>query len=113
MAGAIRNSCVVRGTLAANQFQWVYHVPAGYVLLLKNVVLRPLAATQSTIIVYISDSAGTAPCTIYQANIDSTQANAWNGWVALNATDMLAIQTQAVALNYWVSGALLPFSPGL
>lgn len=110
MAFGIRNSCVARGSLSAGVNTTVYTVPAGYVLLLKSVVLLSGGATTSqSYDIYLAAGA-TYVALAANKFADASGQAFWNGWVALNGGDLLQI-TIPTAGFYWVSGALLPQIP--
>lgn len=108
---AIRNSCVARGQAAANVNTVVYTVPAGFAFILKSVILTNESSTAVTPAIW-SIAAGGSPYVF--ETLQPLAANAsfsYATWHVLNSGDELAIGSSGSTVNYWVSGAVLPFTP--
>lgn len=108
----IRNSCVARGVISTTGYFNVYTVPAGYVLLLKNVLLENDQATSATGWIRVSSTTPSVTLVVWSGSLVSGTCQNWSGWTALNAGDSVSIGASPAPLTYWVSGALLPFNPG-
>jgi hypothetical protein len=110
----IRNTCVARGVIAANEYLGVYSIPPGYVLLLKDIRLYCSDAAGSTANVNIYPSGGSGYLPLELVDVPgAAAAHAWVGWIALNSGDAIAIQAGTAEVGYWISGALLPYAPSL
>lgn len=112
MAGPIRNSCVARGLVTAAGLTAIYTVPATTVLLLKDIRLVNNAAGATIIDLYLLASDGSAYLDVSTSDIAVNGYASWSGWIAMNAGDILRLNTTAAPCGYWVSGALLPYVPG-
>jgi len=91
--------------------QIVYVVPAGYVLLLKSIVTTIQAGVGVLVLYYISGGGATP----YIHKIDPLQplvADVFELWVALNGGDYIVLSKGASVVDYWLSGALLPWGTG-
>lgn len=113
MSSPPRNACLARGTAPAGTNTILFQVPAGFVCLLKDVVLYRVTGTTTNFQLYLQgqDPFGQAPIAV--GELATTAVDTWVGWIALNATDVVVLYTDAGDVMYWLSGALLPYAPGL
>ena len=110
MAGAIRNSCVARGVLATTGNTYVYTVPTGKNLILKDVRLENWSGGTNTMTIYVIDQVSTAAILLLAATSPATDVTDWSGWIVLNPGDNIRIGNSGEPTHYWLSGALLPFA---
>lgn len=108
---AIRNMCVGRGTCASAQFVTAYTVPEGFAFLLKSVYTRAAGAADGHITAFVVTQSGAASAIVWDAAVPQTAPPHWEGWLALNAGDYVLIGANTASVNFWVSGAVLPFAP--
>jgi hypothetical protein len=108
---AIRNTCVARAQIAAAAAETVYTVPEGFVLLLKSVYMSPTAGTAWSMYLYAVAATSNLPVIVTSASETSAVPFAWEGWLALNGGDSIYLSVSGSGINYWISGALLPFTP--
>lgn len=90
----------------------VFTVPPNTVLLLKNIIIILSGGTGGPTTLYITSGAGGIAIGFSVQNATASQAAVWDGWIALNAGDTVAIANGTSAITYWISGALLPYVPG-
>lgn len=99
--------------MPANAQTLVYTVPTGYVLLFKSAIFTAATAGTSSVVVQLADSTGADLANLEMGSVSPGAGQLWQGWTALNATDRLFVSPGSIAVYYWLSGALLPFAPGL
>jgi hypothetical protein len=109
----IRNVCFARGVVPTVSAEYVYTVPAGYVLLFKSAYFRPQGTGETAIQVYAFSADGSANVIVYEVPASGSNPPAWEGWLALNAGDQVYVSAPAAAMWYWLSGALLPYAAAL
>lgn len=109
MAG-VRNLCVARGTLTnARVASVVYSVPAAHVLLVKTISV--MSATAETINVFWMAAGGTSYHVHTSSLVSPNFHDTWETWAAINGGDAIYLNTAGTAaIQYWISGALLPNS---
>lgn len=91
----------------------VYTVPDGFVLLLKDARLRPHGSVEWTADMYAAAAGGgPAVFVIHEIGTAGTPIT-WEGWIALNGLDVISLATTGDAVDYWISGALLPYASAL
>lgn len=108
---AIRNSCVARGVAsAAGQLQ-VYVVPAGFAFILKSLLADYPGATAGTVGWFLAGTNTSPTPFIHTATLTGTAPDHYSTWIVLNAGDSIYLTTGAANCHYWISGAVLPYSP--
>ena len=88
----------------------VYTVPAQNAFLFKSVVLWNSTATAASVNVIL---AATSPSVQVYSNVISVAPStnySWSGWIALNGGDIIYVYPVGSSINYWISGALLPYA---
>lgn len=115
MAGPIRNSCVARGfTVDDINLHPIYTVPTGYVLLLKSIsIVQTTFAGPVADGWWLSIPDGSFKTMIVNIALELNKPVVINDWWAVNGDDKIYSMSQGGPVNYWLSGALLPFAPGL
>lgn len=109
----IRNSCVARGTCPASTGVVAYTIPSGNTFLFKSILIGSGTTPSSNCDVYIRNSDSSVFLLLTTFTTDARAHAAWDGWIALNATDQVFITAGATQIVYWLSGAVLPFNPVL
>lgn len=107
----IRNHRFAGGVLASAGGVLMYVVPAGVVVLLKNVSLFSSNAAAQEMSLAISGPDIGAQLYIAADSIPANGIYTWAGWMALNAGDTLSLFGAAGGLVYAASGAVLPYIP--
>jgi len=108
---AIRNACVARGTTAGPAPASVYTVAAATVFLLKDVHVTGTAGSSNAVHPYLSASGSGGSQRLPDIPLDSNGLGSWSGWLAMNAGDQLYFGAVTGGVQYWVSGAVLPYNP--
>lgn len=109
---AVRNACVARGTIAAAGGAVVYTVPANTVFLIKSVVLTLQPAGPTSYLIILKPGDGSVTVFLAEGSLAQSATSLWQGWAAMNAGDVVQINSSVGGLAYWVSGAVLPYVPG-
>jgi hypothetical protein len=107
----IRNACVARGHYTSGSAAIVYTVPAGYVLLLKHLIVTPNGYDAWDMQVVIRSADASVGVFLVQESHTYPPSFEWAGWIALNEGDTVRFPPQAQSFDYWFSGALLPWFP--
>lgn len=113
MASPPRNACLGRGTAPGGTNTILFQVPAGHVCLLKDAVLQRVSGTTTNFQLYLQGENPFAQAALAVGELAATTVETWAGWIALNAADVVVLYTDAADVMYWLSGALLPYAPGL
>lgn len=109
MSGAIRNYCVARGTVNANEVIAPFQVPADSALILKSIKIQCLAGPPGSCVVYVRDATGVHQVVVADIMITDVMIASWDSWMVLNATDFILLQSLTIQFSYWISGAVLPY----
>lgn len=110
---AIRNSCVARGAATSGVGITAFTVPAGYVFLCKSVVYFFASAPATYAQFWLNAPGGLAMPFISNSALTVQAPVTWQNWLAMNAGDFISVICSGSTMDYWISGALLPFNPGL
>jgi hypothetical protein len=110
MQVTVRNACIARGgPIPASTYTKVYTVPAGFVLLLKQGAIRPVDSVDWDAGIYVEAADGSASIDVINLAEQPGHTLNWEGWVACNGGDSVAVMALNTAAYYWLSGAVLPY----
>lgn len=112
MSGPVRNFCVARGQLSANQAAVVFVVPAGHSLILRSVKLRRVETATTSALLDIYNRESNVSVSVLTTDFSQGGQYSWSDWVVLNDGDFLLAQSTGGSSFYWISGALLPYGAG-
>jgi hypothetical protein len=105
----VRNACIAAGSVTAGSLPYVYTVPASSVLLLKAVILDNESGSSSATEVILNSSQFAIAVRLFSQSVAATSQYLWSGWVAMNAGDTIQVYSATEPLDYWLSGAVLPY----
>lgn len=88
----------------------VYTVPVNNAFILKSVLMYNTNALGLNPVVAIRTADGVTAVAIEIPALESGATSTWSGWLVLNATDYITVYANAPGINYWISGAVLPFA---
>ena len=89
----------------------IWRSPDNFVTLVKSLhVWSPTAAT-AQIILQVGNNTGVGPIAIALVDLGTNTPYEWNGWYVLNPGDFTYVYCGAVAVNVWLSGAVLAGGP--
>lgn len=111
---AVRNFCIARGSNPTGVLQTIYTVPAGAVLLVKQIILANTAASPLRCLAYVSRPPSSPTIAIIDATVAPGLTQQLTTWTCLNPGDLLLVAAGAPGMTYWCSGALLtPYDPSI
>lgn len=104
----IRNLAFSRGLLLDTAFTTVYTVPPEHNLIFKSCEVQQQSGSACTFLLFIRDQAGTQVEPI-KLEVAAQGAGHWSGWLVVNSSDQVLVQSSVANTYFWLSGALLPF----
>jgi hypothetical protein len=104
----IRSACIGRGAAAAGASIKAYTVPPDHTLILKDVLMGGSSGISTTYTIYVVSADGSVYVNLANQPANTTGWARWEGWMALNAGDYISVQPTGGAIQYWISGAVLP-----
>lgn len=113
MASPPRNACLGRGVSTLGVNNALFQVPSGFVALVKTIGLIRSGGTSVHCTVYLQGQNPFGQQYLVDVDLAETPWHNWEGWVALNQSDVVFLYNDSQDVVYWVSGALLPYAPGL
>lgn len=110
--GPVRNFCVARGHITTSGLTFLYTVPAATSFILKSLIVSTGAATAETVPCYVIPRDGSFALALFTETVTATQTFTWSTELVLNDGDKIALNAPGTDTEYWLSGALLPYSVG-
>lgn len=112
MSGVIRNFCVARARLTTNGSHVLYTVPAGSSFIMKALGVVMWGNTGGQVVLGLGDRAATLSLRLVNQNLANSAFYTWSGEVVLNDGDQVNEYNADNPLDFWISGALLPYAAG-
>lgn len=109
----IRNYCVARGLSASGTTSTVYTVPDNNAFIMKSILVHNPFAALVNAAVFVQSADTTIAAIALSAAVPANGDASLQTWVVINAGDHLVISSTPGQFYYWISGAVLPFVPGL
>ena len=111
MSGVPRSQALLQWVSAGSAYSGVWASPAGYITLVKNIVVwNQSAGPLDARVHFVNASGGTQVwrSMLQIATYDTVDATVW---IVLNPGDQMFAYASGDGLNFWVSGAILAGPP--
>ena len=106
----VRNACVARGSVPADGTPTVYTVPANFVLLLKSIAVMSTVTTTAPNALGIHAADGSATLYLFAGQLTANATVLQSLEIHLNGGDSIFIYAGDQTVEYWLSGAVLPYA---
>jgi len=87
-------------------------VPAGNSAIIKGAVFYNVGAGSDVVIANFYSRDNSVNVRFVSQSLATFVSLVWSGWQVLNNGDAVVVQAFTMPMNYWISGALLPYTAG-